>query len=118
MSTSVVVGSTAEFRCTNAIDVPVLFLMWIIDDLDITNQQIIDRGFTEEVQNVDEGIITTTLFALGNTSNNGSRIQCALENTDMLQTISDFAILTVQGLYSCNMEMLRLTVYLVASDYE
>ena len=69
--------------------------MWLIDGLNITDEQIIERGFTE-VQNVDD-TFTTTLFAQGFVSNNGSMIQCAVLNIDMLHTLSDIASLTVEG---------------------
>ena len=58
------------------------------------------RGFTEETQNVN-GTMTTTLFAVGNVSNDGSIIECVVSELDMLQTLSDLASLTVQGEYCC-----------------
>ena len=70
--------------------------MWIIDGLNITNGLIIERGFTAQLQNSD-GRMTTTLFAEGFVTNNGSMIQCAVLNNDMLQSFSDIASLTVQG---------------------
>ena len=94
LSTTVLVGSTAEFRCSS--NTPVNSLQWRVDGLFINNQEIIDRGFTEEAQNLD-GIISTTLFALGSVSNNGSSIECVVLEIGNLQTLSDVASLTVQG---------------------
>ena len=96
LSTTVIVGSTAEFRCSS--NTPVNSLQWRIDGLFVTNQEIIDRGFTAETEDTS-GIVSTTLFAVANVSNNGSSIECVVSEINMLQTLSDIASLTVQGEY-------------------